>query len=82
MPGLSIIDVTFLGRGVQGFCDNSTKDSIIKSVTIRWVEMVSIISNFVTSFMDDLSFHFEKKEALIGNFECEFKQTCPLLHFY
>jgi hypothetical protein len=33
--GSSINDVTVLGgRGYQGFCDNSTKASVIKSVTM------------------------------------------------
>ncbi len=32
--GSSINDVTFLGGGGQGFCDNSTKASVTKSVTM------------------------------------------------
>ena len=32
--GSSIYDVTVIGGGGQGFCDNSTKTLVIKRVTI------------------------------------------------
>ena len=51
--GPSINDATVLGgRGYQGFCDNSTKALVLKTVTMG--EGVSkSIKNCVTMFMDD-----------------------------
>ncbi len=52
--GSSVNDVTVvMGRGYQGFCDNNTKASVIKSVTIGGGEVKNVTSNCVTSFMDD-----------------------------
>jgi hypothetical protein len=49
----SIKDATVVrgGKG-QGFCDNSTKASVIKIVTMRLGGSKNV-QNFVTSFMDD-----------------------------
>ncbi len=51
--GPSIKDVTALGERVyQGFCDNSTKAFVLKSVTMgEWAS--KIINYCVTSCMDD-----------------------------
>jgi hypothetical protein len=53
--GSSINDVTVLGgRRYQGFCDNSTKALVMKSVTMgRGPGVSKMIEYCVTSFMDD-----------------------------
>jgi hypothetical protein len=49
----SINDVTAIGgRGYQGFCDNSIKALVLKSVTMGG-GVSKIIKYYVTSFMDD-----------------------------
>ncbi len=50
--GSSINDITVLGGGGQRFCDNSTKVSVIKSVTMGG-EGSKNDRNCVRSFMDD-----------------------------
>ena len=51
--GSSINNVTALGgREYQGFCDNSTKALVVKSMTIG-EGVYKIIKNCVTSFVDD-----------------------------
>jgi hypothetical protein len=43
LKGSSINDVTVVGgRGYQGFCDNSTKASVIKSVTIGEAGVINV----------------------------------------
>ena len=62
--GSSINDVTTLGGMGQVFCDDSTKASVIKRVTIggRGVQ------NCVTSFMDDpLTISFRRQELFTSN---------------
>ena len=51
--GSSINDVTVLGGGAQGFCDDSTKALLIKRVRM-WGGGSKIIQNRVSLFMDDL----------------------------
>ena len=51
--GSSINDVTVLGgKGYQGFCDDSTKALVLKSITMEGEGVSKIIINYVTSFMD------------------------------
>ena len=50
----SINDVTALKGGSQVFCNDSTKASLLKSVTIKGLRGSKIVQNCVTSFMDDL----------------------------
>jgi hypothetical protein len=42
-----------MGGGEQGFCDNSTKVTIIKSVTMLGGGVQTMSINCVTSYMDD-----------------------------
>ncbi len=52
--GPSINDVMAIGgRGYQGFCDNSIKALLLKSVTTGGRGVKKLSKNCVTLFMDD-----------------------------